>query len=106
MRYTLNDDYNPDNQKEKETSEWIQSLKSVEDLPEELKRAVRVNAHHMSKSFENQSMKIMEDQGLGEDDEVNLGALLTPFVMELSFLKIQLATLISQVGSLKDGDSD
>jgi len=106
MRYKLDDDYDKGNEKDKETSEWIQSLKSVEDLPEELKRAVSVNAHHMSKSFEKQTMRIMEEQGLGEDDELNLGALLTPFVMELSFLKIQLATLVSEVGGLKDGNSD
>jgi hypothetical protein len=106
MRINTNDYYenNPEGGfKKKDT--FLQVLKSVHELPEEIQEAIRANASLLSKSFEIQTNDILRENK-DNMEAGDLSALLTPFVMELSFLKIQLAAVTSEIESLRNGNSN
>lgn len=106
MRINTNDYYESNSEggfKKKDT--FLQVLKSVHELPEEMQDAIRANAALLSQSFEIQTNDILREK----HDNVepgDLSAVLTPFVMELSFLKIQLAAVTSELDKLRNGDSN
>ena len=70
-----------------------------------MQQAIGANATLLSKSFEIQTNAILERSG-GTVEEGDLAPLLTPFVMELSFLKIQLAAVTSELDDLRNGNSN
>ena len=99
----INTDFNPDSDGD---TNVFKSLKNVPDLPEPMFEIVSANAAALAKSLEQESLKTqarLEEAGEDTDD---LGIILTPFIMELSFLKIQLAALIDQVAEIQNGNSD
>lgn len=106
MRYKI-DDESPENSKKPQPElNLLLSLKNVEDLPEDMKELVSVNASHLSHSLQKgteRAIKDCTDEG-GEID--HLAAVLTPFVMELAYLKINLAALSTKLAELSDGKSD
>ena len=76
------------------------SLKNVEDLPDDLLKMVSAQAATMSKSLERQAVaasKQQEEDGMPVDP---LATTLMPFVMELSYLKLQLAAVSSHIEDL------
>jgi hypothetical protein len=103
MRYKIDDD-KKDEDPEKEAKEFLRTLKCVPDLPMEMQVVVGDHAEMMSRSFQKQTDKLAEDGELNKED--GLSAILTPFLLELSFLKIQLAaacTSINEIQAKKDG---
>jgi hypothetical protein len=106
MRINTNDYYESNSDgsfKKKDT--FLQVLKSVHELPEEMQDAIRANAALLSQSFEIQTNDILREKH-DNMEPGDLSAVLTPFVMELSFLKIQLAAVTSELDKLRNGDSN
>ena len=99
----LNSDFTPDPDGD---TNVFKSLKNVTDLPEEMLDIVSANANELAKSLEKQSLKTQANLKEEGEEEDTLGIILTPFIMELSFIKIQLAALIDQVSELHNGDSN
>jgi hypothetical protein len=99
----LNNDFTPDPDGD---TNVFKSLKNVTDLPEEMLEIVSANATELAKSLEKQSLETQANLKDDGEEEDTLGIILTPFIMELSFLKIQLAALIDQVAELQNGDSN
>lgn len=99
----LNSDFTPDPDGD---TNVFKSLKNVTDLPEEMLEIVSANASELAKSLEKQSLETQANLKDDGEEEDTLGIILTPFIMELSFLKIQLAALIDQVAELQNGDSN
>jgi hypothetical protein len=99
----LNNDFTPDPDGD---TNVFKSLKNVTDLPEEMLEIVSANATELAKSLEKQSLETQANLKDDGEEEDTLGIILTPFIMELSFIKIQLAALIDQVSELQNGDSN
>lgn len=97
-----NDSWNKNESKKEET--FLQVLKCVHELPEDMQEAIGANASLLSQSFEIQTNQILEKND--HIEEGDLAPLLTPFVMELSFLKIQLAAVTSELDLLRNGESN
>jgi|13_taG_2_1085334.scaffolds.fasta_scaffold00161_21 hypothetical protein len=107
MRYKI-DDESPEKPEEPEASETnlLLSLKNVEDLPEDMKELVSINAAHLSQSLQDGADRAVKDLETKGEDIDQLAAILTPFVMELAYLKINIAALSTKVAELSDGKSD
>lgn len=89
-----------------EESNVFKSLKNVPDLPEPMLEIVSANAAELAKSLEQSSLSVVEQLKKEGQEQDDLGVVLMPFIMELSFIKIQLAALIDQVADIQNGDSD
>jgi hypothetical protein len=82
----------------------VKTLKNVEDLPDELKQMVSAQASHLAESLARQSLAAHNLHKEDSDEEPDALALtLLPFIMELSFLKLQLAATASQLEELTNG---
>jgi len=104
MRYKL-DDESPEKPEGTEMN-LLLSLKNVEDLPDDMKELVSVNASHLSQSLQKGTDRAVKEwESKGEDID-HLAAVLTPFVMELAYLKINLAALSTKLAEISDGKSD
>ena len=101
----INPEHKPDENGDDDDghTHFFKSLKNVPDLPEDMLKIVAHGASNLAKSLEKQSaaaQQQLEEDGQPEDD---LGIILMPFIMELSFLKIQLASIVDQIADLKQG---
>jgi|13_taG_2_1085334.scaffolds.fasta_scaffold00278_22 hypothetical protein len=99
----INTDFSADSNEE---SNVFKSLKNVPDLPEPMLEIVSANAAELAKSLEQSSLSVVEQLKKEGQEQDDLGVVLMPFIMELSFIKIQLAALIDQVADIQNGDSD
>lgn len=104
MRYKI-DDESPE-KPEGEGMNLLLSLKNVEDLPDDMKELVSVNASHLSQSLQKGTDRAIKDCDASGEEIDHLAAVLTPFVMELAYLKINLAALSTKLAELSDGKSD
>ncbi len=96
------DSWNGNKPKKEDT--FLQSLKCVHELPDDMQEAIGANASLLSRSFEIQTNEILDKND--HIEEGDLAPLLTPFVMELSFLKIQLAAVTSELDEIRNGKSN
>ena len=104
MRYKLDDDKNEKEDPEDTAKNFLRTLKCVPDLPEEMQVVVGSHAEMMSEVFQKQTDELTEEKDFNKED--GLSVILTPFMLELSFLKIQLAaacTSINELQAKKDG---
>lgn len=104
MRYKL-DDESPEKPEGTEIN-LLLSLKNVEDLPDDMKELVSVNAAHLSKSLQKGTDRAVNDCDAKGEEIDHLAVVLTPFVMELAYLKINLAALSTKLAEISDGKSD
>lgn len=104
MRYKI-DDESPEKPESGDTN-LLLSLKNVEDLPDDMKEIVSINAAHLSKSLQKGTDRAVNDCDTKGEEVDHLAVVLTPFVMELAYLKINLAALSAKLAEISDGKSD
>ena len=86
---------------------FLTTLRTYEQLPEEMQSVIMTEAARLTESFETltkESMESQEKQGLERDP---ISAMMYPLMLELAFHKIQLGAVSSAMADLvKDTEED
>ena len=107
MRYKIDDDDPQKNGDSKKITNLLLSLKNVEDLEEDMQEMVAANAAYLSQSLQRGTDRAVEDAKKNGEEIDQIAAVLAPFVMELAYLKINLAAVSNGLQELmKNGKSD
>lgn len=96
-----------DDDKESSASgNFLTTLQTFDQLPDEMKSIVMQEAGRLTTSFEGLTQEALEIQKKQNEEEDPVGALFYPLMLEMAFHKIQLGAVSSAIADFVNKDRD
>lgn len=79
---------------------FLTTLQTFDQLPDEMKSIVMTEAGRLTESFQGLTQEALEIQKKQNEDEDPIGALFYPLMLEMAFHKIQLGAVSSAISDI------
>jgi len=103
-RINKNSDEDPiSNEGAETTQNFLTTLQTFDQLPDEMKSIVMTEASRLTSSFEELTQEALEIQKKQNEEQDPIGALFYPLMLEMAFHKIQLGAVSSAISDIVNG---
>ena len=82
---------------------FLTTLQTFDQLPDEMKSIVMTEANRLTSSFESLTQEALEIQKKQDEEQDPIGALFYPLMPEIAFHKIQLGAVSSAISDIVNG---